>query len=159
MSNNRSNNNNNNKTGIQPFLFQDSSESSIEVRQLRPRDPDTPSTESDTDGSVDSQARRPRCTVKVKFGSVWKKQSISEVATIKATQDVFHQCRVYTKEPNKQRRIEEEVLTRVWSRAGGCVTFELKIREKRQPLQVFGPLTEAKTKELEQHLKRKREDA
>jgi len=96
----------------------------------------------------------------VKFGSVWEKQTITEVATIKVTQDDFHECRVYTVDPVKQRRIEEKTgpITRVWSRAGGCVTFELEVREKKQPPQLFGPLTEAKTREYEQHLKRKRGD-
>jgi len=61
-------------------------------------------------------------------------------------------------DPNKQRQIEEKTgtITRVWSRAGGCATFELEIRKKKEPPQFFGPLTEAKTKAQEQHLKRKR---
>jgi len=112
---------------LQPNI--DASDSSVKVRLLQPRDPDTAPTASDTDGLLDSQVERPKCTVKVKFGSVWEKQTITEVATIKVTQDDFYQCRVYTKDPIKQRRIKEKTgpITRVWSRAGGCVTFELKI--------------------------------
>jgi len=104
--------------------------------------------------------KRPKCTIKVEFGSVWEKQSITEVATIKVTQDNFHECRVYTVDPVKQRRIEEKTgtITRVWSRAAGCVTFELKVRKRKQPPQVFGPLTEAKTKGQEQYLERKRDN-
>jgi len=68
---------------------------------------------------------------------------------------------VYTVDPVKQRQIEEKTrtITQVWSRAPGCVTFELEAREKKQPPQLLGPLTEAKTKEYQQHLKRKREDS
>jgi len=96
--------------------------------------------------------------VKVKFGSVWEAQAITQVVTIKVTQDDFHECRVYAVDPNKQRRIEEKTGTikRVWSRAGGYATFELEIRKKKDPPQFFGPLTEAKTKAQEQYLKRKR---
>jgi len=39
--------------------------------------------------------------------------------------------------------------------------FELKVREKKKPPQLFGPLTEAKTKDWKDHvqcLKRKRGD-
>ena len=138
-------------------VFEDDSDSSIEVRLARPRDPDTAPTDSDSD-SFDSQEKRPKCTVKVKFGSVWEAQAITQVATIKVTQDDFHECRVYTVDPIKQRRIEEKTgtITRVWSSTGGCATFELKIRKKREPPQFFGPLTEAKTKAQEQYLKRKR---
>jgi len=130
------------------------------VRLTRPRYPDTAPTEDNSEGSFASQVRRPKCTAKVKFGSVWEHQSIAEVATIKVTQEVFHQCRVYTVDPVKQRRIEEKTgdLIQVWSIAPGCVTFELEMREKRKPLQLFGLLTEAKTKEEKQYLKRKRED-
>jgi len=143
---------------FQPYL--DTSESSVEVRLSRPRDPDTAPAESDTEGSVDSQVKRPKCTIKVKFGSIWEKQTITEVATIKVTQDDFHECRVYAVDPVKQRRIEEKTgtITRVWSRAAGTVTFELKVREKKQPPQLFGPLTEAKTKDHEEYLKRKRDN-
>jgi len=163
-SNNRSNNldtmhNRNPDINFQPYL--DTSNSSVKVRLSHPSDPDTAPTKSDMDGSVDSQAKRPKCTIKVKFGSVWEKQSITEVATIKVTQDDFHECRAYyTVDPVKQRRIKVKTrtITRVWSRAGGCVTFELEVREKKQPPQLFGPLTEAKTREYEQHLKRKRGD-
>ena len=164
MSNDNSNNNNlasvyNRNPDINFQVFDDDSDTSIEVRLARPRDPDTALTESDSD-SFDSQEKRPKCTVKVKFGSVWEAQAITQVATIKVTQDDFHECRVYTVDPNKQRRIEEKTgtITRVWSRAGGCATFELEIRKKKEPPQFFGPLTEAKTKAQEQYSKRKRDD-
>jgi len=164
MSSNNSNNNldsvYNRNPDINFQVFEDDSDSTVEPRPWRPRDPDTALTESDTDGSVDSQVKRPKCTVKVKFGSLWEAQAITQVATIKVTQDDFHECRVYTVDPNKQSRIEEKTgtITRVWSRAGGCATFELEIRKKKEPPQFFGPLTEAKTKAQEQYSKRKRDD-
>ena len=158
-------NNENNTAQLQPDInFQpdiDTSDSSVEVRLTQPRDPDTAPTESDTEGSVDSQVSRPKCIVKVKFGSVWEQQAITEVATIKVTQDDFFQCRVYTKGPVKQRQIEEKVgppITRVWSSATGPLTFELEVREKKQPPQIFGPLTEARAKDHEKYLKRQREE-
>ena len=114
-----------------------SEESSVYVRVI----PGNAPTESDTEGSVDSQVSRPKCAikVKVKFGL---KQSITEFATIKVTQDDFHECRVYTVDPVKQRGIDEKTgtTTRVWSRAAGCVTFELEVCGKKQPPQVFGCL-------------------
>jgi len=109
-SNDRSNTTNNGLNNVhnrnpdinfQPYL--DTSDSSVEVRLSRPRDPDTAPTESDTDGSVDSQVKRPKCAIKVKFGSVWEKQLITKVITIKVTQDDIHECRVYTVDPVKQR--------------------------------------------------------
>jgi len=158
--NNRSNNlaqvhNRNPDINFQPYL--DASELSVEARLSRPRDPDTAPMESDTEGSVDSQVKHPKCAVKVKFGFMREKQMITEVATIKVTQDDFYECSVYTVDPVKQRCIEEKTgtLTQVWSRAAGCVTFELKIREKKSPPQHFGSLTEAKTKAQEQCAKRK----
>jgi len=81
--------------------------SSVYVRVI----PGNAPTESDTEGSVDSQVSRPECTikVKVKFGS---KQSITEFATVKVAQDDFHECRVYTVDPVKQRQIEEKTGTK-----------------------------------------------
>ena len=79
-----SNNENNIDINFQPNI--DTSDSSVEVRLTQPRDPDTAPTESDTEGSVDSQVSRPKCIVKVKFRSVWEQQAITEVATIKVTQ-------------------------------------------------------------------------
>jgi len=163
MSSNNSNNNLASVYNRNPYInfqvFDDDSDTSIEVRLARPRDPDTAPTESDSD-SFDSQEKQPKCTVKVKFGSVWEAQAITQVATIKVTQDDFHECRACAVDPNKQRRIEEKTgtITRVCSRAGGCATFELEIRKKKDPPQFFGPLTEAKAKAQEQYAKRKRDD-
>ena len=135
-----------------------SSGSSVFVRVIPGNDP----TDSDTEGSFDSQVSCPKCTikVKVKFGS---KQSVTEFTTIKVTQDDFHECRVYTVDPVKQRQTEKKTgpVTKVWSSAAGPITFELEVREKKKPPQLFRPLTKAKTKDQEDHeqyLKRKRGD-
>jgi len=135
-----------------------SSGSSVYVRVIPGNDP----TDSDTEGSVDSQVSRPKCTikVKVKFGL---KEGTTEFTSIKVTQDDFHECRVYTMDPVKQRQTEKRggIVTKVWSSAAGPLTFELEVREKKQPPQLFGPLTEAKTKDWKNHkqyLKKKRGD-
>jgi len=135
-----------------------SSGSSFYVRIIPGNDP----TDSDTEGSVDSQVSRPKCTIKVtvKCGS---KEGITEFTSIKVTQDDFHECRVYTVDPVKQRQTEKRggLVTKVWSSAAGPLIFKLKVREKKKPPQLFGPLTEAKTRVQEDHelyLKRKRED-
>jgi len=98
--------------------------------------------------------------VKAKFGS---KKGITEFTTIKVTQDDFHECRVYTMDPVKQRQTEKRggPITKVWSSEEGPLTFELEVREKKKPPQIFGPLTEAKTNDWKNHelyLKRKRGD-
>jgi len=157
MSSNRSNNINN-ETNINDREDDSSSGSSVYVRVI----PGNAPTDSDTEGSVDSQVSRPKCTIKikVKFGS---KEGITEFTTIKVTQDDFHECRVYTVDPVKQRQTEKRggLITKVWSSAAGPLAFELEVREKRQPPQFFVPLTEAKTKQWKEHelyLKRKRGD-
>jgi len=63
-------------------------------------------------------------------------------------------------DPVKQRQTEKRggLITKVWSSAAGPLTFELEVRERKQPPQLFGPLTEAKTRDHEQYLKRKRGD-
>jgi len=156
MSSNRNNDIDNSNNDINGD--DSSSGSSVYVRIIPGNNP----TDSETEGSVDSQVSRPKCTikVKVKFGS---KQSVTEFTTIKVTQDDFHECRVYTMDPVKPRRTEKKTgpVTKVWSSAAGPVTFELEVREKKQPPQLFGPLTEAKTKDWKDHkqyLKRKRGD-
>jgi len=135
-----------------------SSGSSVFIRIIPGNNP----TDSDTEGSVDSQVSRPKSTirVKVKFGS---KKGITEFTTIQVTQDNFHECRVYTVDPVKQRQTEkrEGLIAKVWSSEEGPLTFELKVREKKRPPQIFGPLTKAKTEDWKNHdlyLKRKRGD-
>jgi len=160
MSSNRSNNiinETNNETNINN-QEDDSSGSSFYVRFIPGNDP----TDSETEGSVDSQVSRPKCTIKVtvKCGS---KEGITEFTLIKVTQDDFHECRVYTVDPVKQRQTEKRggLVTKVWSSTAGPLIFELEVREKKQPPQLFGPLTEEKTKQWAEHelcLKRKRED-
>jgi len=153
MSSNRNNDNDNNNVDINNQGDDSSSGSSVYARVIPGNGP----TDSDTESSVDSQVSNPKCTIKVKakFGS---KESITEFITIKVTQDDFHECRVYTVDPVKQRRTEKKTgpVTKVWSSAAGPVTFELEVREKKHPPQLFGPLTEAKAKDQEQFLKRKR---
>jgi len=158
MISNRSNDINNKTNVNNQEDDSSSSRSSLCARAI----PGNAPTDSDTEGSVDSQVSRPKCTikVKVKFGS---KEGITEFTTIKVTQDDFHECRVCTVDPVKQRQTEKRggLVTKVWSNAAGPLTFELEVRETRQPPQLFGPLTEAKTrdwKDHEQHLKRKRGD-
>jgi len=149
--------NNNNETNINKRSNQedDSSGSSFYVRIIPGNDP----TDSETEGSVNSQVSRPKCTIKVtvKCGS---KEGTTEFTSIKVTQDDFHECRVYTVDPVKQRQTEKRggLVTKVWSSAAGPLIFELEVREKKEPLQLFGPLTKEKTRQNEQHLKRKRED-
>jgi len=156
MSSNRSNDINN-ETNINN-QEDDSSGSSLYVRFIPGNDP----TDSETEGSVDSQVSRPKLTIKVtvKCGS---KEGITEFTSIKVTQDDFHECRVYTVDPVKQRQTEKRggLVTKVWSSAAGPLIFELEVREKPQLPQLFGPLTKEKTKQWEAHelsLKRKRED-
>jgi len=97
-----SSNDNSSNVNIQPFPYNDSgSESLIEIRIRRAPDPDAAPTEDDSD-SHDSQLRCPKCTIKVKFAVLWEKGSKTKSATVKVTQDDFHQCRVYTVEPVKQ---------------------------------------------------------
>jgi len=95
MSSNRSNNINN-ETNVNNQGDDSSSGSSVFIRVIPGNNP----TDSDTEGSVDSQVSRPKYTikVKVKFGS---KEGITEFTTIKVTQDDFHECRVYTVDPVK----------------------------------------------------------
>jgi len=161
MSINR-NNDTNNETNITNINNQEdnhsSSGSSFYVRFIPGNDP----TDSETEGSVDSQVSRPKLTIKVtvKCGS---KEGITEFTSIKVTQDDFHECRAYTVDPVKQRQTEKRggLVTKVWSSAAGPLIFELKVREKKQPPQLFGPQTEEKTKQWAEHelcLKRKRED-
>jgi len=159
MSNNRSNDTNN-ETNININNQEDDSStgSSFYVRFIPGNDP----ADSETEGSVDSQVSRPKLTIKVtvKCGS---KEGITEFTSIKVTQDDFHECRVYTVDPVKQRQTEKRggLVTKVWSGAAGPLIFELEVREKKQPPQLFGPLTKEKTKQWEEHelsLKRKRED-
>jgi len=159
MSNNRSNDTNN-ETNVNINNQEDdsSSGSSFYVRFIPGNDP----TDSETEGSVDSQTSRPKLTIKVTV-KCESKEGITEFASIKVTQDDFHECRVYTVDPVKQRQTEKRggVVTKVWSSAAGPLTFELEAREKKQPPQLFGPLTKEKTKQWEEHelsLKRKRED-
>jgi len=122
-------------------------------------------TASDTEGSVDSQVRPPACTIKIKFGSVWETRCVKEVATIKVKSKHF-EVRAYTVPPVNQDITQEKTstgrykgeLTRIWSKAPGEATFELEIHKKKKPKQFFEPLTEEKTRALEQHLKRKREE-
>jgi len=147
-----------NKTNINNQGDDSSSGSSVFIRIIPGNDP----TDSDTEGSVDSQVSRPKCAirVKVKFGL---KKGITEFTTIKVTQDDFHECRVYTVDPVKQRQTEKRggLITKVWSSEERPLTFKLEAREKKKPPQIFGPLTEAKTndwKNHELHLKRKRGD-
>jgi len=160
MSNNRSNDINN-ETNINNINNQEDDSSigsSFYVRFIPGNDP----TDSETEGSVDSQVSRPKLTIKVtvKRGS---KEGITEFTSIKVTQDDFHKCRVYTVDPVKQRQTEKRggLVTKVWSSAAGPLTFKLEVREKKQPPQLFGPLTKEKTKQWAKHelcLKRKRED-
>jgi len=157
MSSNRSNDINN-ETNVNNQEDDSSSGSSFYVRIIPGNDP----TDSETEGSVDSQVSRPKCTIKVtvKCGS---KEGITEFTSIKVTQDDFHECRVYIVDPVKQRQTEKRggLVTKVWSSAAGPLIFELEVREKKQPPQLFGPLTEEKTKQWAEHelcLKRKRED-
>jgi len=160
MSNNRSNDTNN-ETNINNINNQEddsSSRSSFYVRFIPGNDP----TDSETEGSVDSQVSRPKLTIKVtvKCGS---KEGITEFTSIKVTQDDFHECTVYTVDPVKQRQTEKRggLITKVWSSAAGPLIFELEVREKKQPPQLFGPLTREKTEQWEEHelsLKRKRDD-
>jgi len=158
MSMNSNRNNEIDNSNINNLEDDSSSGSSFYVRIIPGNDP----TDSDTEGSVDSQVSRPKCTIKVtvKCGS---KEGITEFASIKVTQDDFHECRVYTVDPVKQRQTEKRggLVTKVWSSAAGPLIFKLKVREKKKPPQLFGPLTEAKTRVQEDHelyLKRKRED-
>jgi len=156
MSSNRTNNIDNSNVDINNQGDDSSSGSSVYIREIPGNNP----TESDTEESVDSQVSRLKCTIKVKV-KFRLKESVTKFATVKVTQDDLHQCRVYTVDPVKQRRIEEKTggtITQIWSRAAGSLTFELEVREKRQAPQVFGPLTEAKTKTQEQYAKRKRGD-
>jgi len=147
----------NNETNVNNQEDDSSSGSSFYVRIIPGKDP----TDSETEGSVDSQVSRPKCTIKVtvKCGS---KEGITEFTSIKVTQDDFHECRVYTVDPVKQRQTEKRggLVTKVWSSAAGPLIFELEVQEKKEPPQLCGPLTEAKTKQWadhEQHLKRKRD--
>jgi len=154
----------------QDFNFQPGLDSdiSVEPRLLAGRDWEDRNIErtaSDTEGSVDSQVKPPACTIKIKFGSVWETQCVKDVATIKVKSKDF-EVRAYTVPPVNQEITQERTLkgkykgglTRIWSKAPGEATFELEIRKKRKPKQLFGPLTEEKTRALEQHLKRKREE-
>jgi len=147
--------NRNNDININNQEDDSSSGSSFYVRIIPGNDP----TDSETEGSVDSQVSRPKCTIKVtvKCGS---KEGITEFTSIKVTQDNFHECRVYTVDPVKQRQTKKRggLVTKVWSSAAGPLIFELEVREKKEPLQLFGPLTEAKTRQNELYLKRKRDD-
>jgi len=144
MSSNRSNDIDN-ETNINN-QEDDSSGSSLYVRFIPGNNP----TDSETEGSVDSQVSRPKLTIKVtvKCGS---KEGITEFTSIKVTQDDFHECRVYTVDPVKQRQTEKRggLVTKVWSSAAGPLIFELEVREKPQPPQLFGPLTKEKTKQWE----------
>jgi len=155
----------------QDFNFQPGLDSdiSVEPRLLAGRDWEDRNiarTASDTEGSVDSQVKPPACTIRIKFGSVWETQCVKDVATIKVKSKDF-EVRAYTVPPVNQEITQERTLrgkykgelTRIWSKAPGEATFELEIRKKRKPKQLFGPLTEEKTRALEQHLKRKREDS
>jgi len=157
MSSNRSNDINN-EININNQEDDSSTGSAFYVRFIPGNDP----TDSETEGSVDSQLSRPKLTIKVtvQYGS---KEGITEFTSIKVTQDDFHECRVYTVDPVKQRQTEKRggLVTKVWSSAAGPLIFELEVREKPQPPQLFGPLTKEKTKQWEAHelsLKRKRED-
>jgi len=154
----------------QDFNFQPGLDSdiSVEPRLLAGRayeDRNLERTESDTEGSVDSQVKPPACIIKIKFGSVWETRCVKDVATIKVKSKDF-EVRAYTIPPVNQEITQERTLngrykgelTRIWSKAPGEATFELEIRKKRKPKQLFGPLTEEKTRALEQHLKRKREE-
>jgi len=155
MSSNRANDIGNSNVDINSQEDDSSSGSSVFVRVIPGNNP----TDSDTEGSIDSQVSCPKCTIKVKakFGS---KESITEFIPIKVAQDDFHECRVYTADPVKQRQTKKRTgaVTKVWLSAAGPLTFELEVRERSQPPQLFGPLTEAKTKDHEQYLKRKRGD-
>ena len=107
---------------------------------------------------MDSQVSRPKCTIRiqVKKGS---EKGVSEFATVKVTQDDFHECRVYTMDPVKQRQKRRRAgsnVVKIWSSAAGPLEFELEVPEKKAPLQLFGPLTEEQTRKEEQYLKRKR---
>ena len=134
-----------------------SSVSSVYVRIIPGNDP----TDSDTEGSVDSQASRLKCTIRVqvKKGS---DKGITEFATVQVTQDDFHECRVYTVDPVKQRQKRRRArsnVVKIWSSAApGPLEFELEVREKKQPLQLFGPLTKEQTEKHEKYLKRKLEE-
>jgi len=112
----------NNETNINNQEDDSSSGSSFYVRIIPGKDP----TDSETEGSVDSQVSRPKCTIKVtvKCGS---KEEITEFTSIKVTQDDFHKCRVYTVDPVKQRQTEKRggLVTKVWSSAAGPLIFEL----------------------------------
>jgi len=123
MSSNRSNNINN-ETNVNNQEDDSSSGSSFYVRFIPGNDP----TDSETEGSVDSQVSRPKCTIKVtvKCGS---KEGITEFTSIKVTQDDFHECRVYTVDPVKQRQTEKRggLVTKVWSSAAGPLIFKLKV--------------------------------
>ena len=132
--------------------------SAFYVRFIPGNDP----TDSETEGSVDSQLSRPKLTIKVTV-QCGSKEGITEFTSIKVTQDDFHECRVYTVDPVKQRQTEHRggLVTKVWSSGAGPLIFELEVREKPQPPQLFGPLTKEKTKQWEAYelsLKRKRED-
>ena len=114
MSINRSNEINN-ETNTNNQEDDSSSGSSVYVRVIPGNDP----TDYDTEGSADSQALRPKCTIRiqVKKGS---DKGISEFATVKVTQDDFHKCRVYTVDPVKQRRKQKrrgKDVVKVWSSA------------------------------------------
>ena len=122
MSSNRSNDINN-ESNINNQEDDSSSGSSFYVRMIPGSDP----TDSETEGSVDSQVSRPKCTIKVtvKCGS---KEGITEFTSIKVTQDDFHECRVYTVDPVKQRQTEKRggLVTKVWSSAAGPLMLELE---------------------------------
>ena len=115
-------NNDINNSNINNLEDDSSSGSSFYVRIIPGNDP----TDSETEGSVDSQVSRPKCTIKVtvKCGS---KEGITEFTSIKVTQDDFHECRVYTVDPVKQRQTEKRggLVTKVWSSAAGPLIFEL----------------------------------
>ena len=161
MSSNRSNdinNKTNNETNVNNQEDDSSSGSSFYVRFIPGNDP----TDSETEGSVDSQVSRPKLTIKVAV-KCRSKEGTTEFTSIKVTQSDFHECKVYTVDPVKQRQTEKRggLVTKVWSSAAGPLIFELEVREKKQPPQLFGPLTKEKTKQWEEHelsLKRKRED-
>jgi len=97
---------------------------------------------------------------------VWETQCVKDVATIKVKSKDF-EVRAYTVPPVNQEITQERTLrgkykgelTRIWSKAPVEATFELEVRKKRRPKQLFGPLTEEKTRALEQQKKRKREDS
>ena len=126
---------------IQPFQYQESSssESSIEVRIThRRRDQETVATAGDSD-SFDSQLECPKCTVKVRFdiapgNAGWSKKT----ATIKVSQDNFHQVQVFAKAGIDQEVIEPRsgrAHTKLSTEEIEPCEFELEIHEKPAQLQ------------------------